>query len=386
MSDQGYGQQPGSYPPQLPDGAMTPTPQTPQPGTYPQPPPAQPQYPQPQSPDPQYPQPQYPQPQYPQPGGAPYGQAPQGQYGQPPAIPPAPKKRTGLIVGIIVGVLFLCALGGCAGLLLFASGSSSNSTDEATAKLAEKHYSAAMDAVDRADKSLTGVAGKTPAEVSVVVVSANRELRVGRDEIAAAKVAAEQLKESQGKTDYLVSVAAATKTLDAIQDMLVFMDTANGMAAKSAEAARLASAANDQLDYAVSRANGGSYGDMRRQALAASTNYTKAALLFREAAKLDPSAGLEKAAVYSDKRKAQADVVARMADEGKAGKVSAYNADIKRQAALGAQAKAAGVPAIVSDPNWGKSRLAVVTKTVEDAAKIADDQHAKALQELGLSK
>lgn len=355
MSDQGFGQQPGGYPPQQPGGNMAPPPPPPPPGTFPQPPSVVPQAP-----------------------ATP-------RYAQPPVTPQAPKKRTGLIVGIVVGVLFLCALGGCAGLFLFAS-SSSNSASKATVVQAEKHYSAAMDAVDRADKSLTGVAGKSPADVSVVVITANKEIRTGRDEVAAAKVSAEQLKDSQGKADYLASVAAATKTLDAIQDMLAYMDVANGMASKATEAAKLASTANDQLNRAVGRANGGNYADMRRQAQAAATNYTKAALIFREAAKLDPTAGLEKAAVYCDKRKAEADIVTRMADEGRAGKLSAYNADIAKQTALGKQAQAAGVPAIVSDPNWGKTRLAAVSKTVEDAAKLADELHAKGLKELGVGQ
>jgi hypothetical protein len=376
MSDQGTGQPPTGYPPQPPGGGMAPPPPPPPPGAFPQQPAATP-----------------PQPQYPPPGPPAYTpqqpvQPPQPQYGQPQAPPPAPKKkRTGLIIALIVGLLLLCGIGGCAGIVFFAASSSSTSSaDKTLVTQAETHFSAAMDAVDRADKALTGAASQPPAQVTIVVASANKELRTGRDEIAAAKVSAEQLKDSQGKTDYLASVAAAAKTLDALQDMLAVMDSTNGMAAKAAEAGKLAAAANDQLDYAVSRANGGSYGDMRKQAQAAATNYTKAALLFREAAKLDPSAGLDKAALYCDKRKAQADVVTRMAGEGKARKVSAYNADIKRQAELGKQAQAVGVPAIVSDPNWGKSRLEAVTKAVEEAAKQADELRAKALKELGITQ
>ena len=37
----------------------------------------------------------------------------------------------------------------------------------------------------------------------------------------------------------------------------------------------------------------------------AASNYTKAALLFRQADKIDPTAGLKKAAVYSEKRSSQ---------------------------------------------------------------------------------
>ena len=108
-------------------------------------------------------------------------------------------------------------------------------------------------------------------------------------------------------------------------------------------------------------------------------------MLFREAHALDVSAGFDKAAIYAEKRKLEADVVARMADEGKANHVSAYNSDIKKQAALGKQAEAAGTPAIVSDPNWAENRLADVGNKIDAAAKQADDLRTKALKELGIN-
>ena len=124
---------------------------------------------------------------------------------------------------------------------------------------------------------------------------------------------------------------------------------------------------------------------MRTDAVSASTNYTKAGVLFRDAHALDPTAGLDKAAKYAEKRKLQADVVVRMGEEGKAGRVSAYNGDIKKQAALGKQAQDAGTPAIVSDPNWAENRLADIGSRIDAAAKQADELRSKALKELGLT-
>ena len=90
--------------------------------------------------------------------------------------------------------------------------------------------------------------------------------------------------------------------------------------------------------------------------------------------------------MYTRKRKQQSDIVVRMAEAGKAGRLSAYNADIKKQAALGKAAMAAGLPAILTDPNWAKNRLEVLGKAIMADAEQADTLRKKALEELGYSK
>jgi hypothetical protein len=331
---------------------------------------------------------------FPQPGAGQPGAAPGGpQPGMPPQQPlaggPQPGKPAGsknrglLIVGAIVGVLALCALGACA--LGFGTLIGGQSNTNQTTTLSEQHFSAAMKDVEAATASLEKTANGSPADVKTAIASATKQLRDGRDEIAKATASAEQLKDSPGRTDYLNSLKAATATLDALQDMVAYLDTANGMAQKASQAGDLTKSANKSLSAAISAGNGSRYSTMRSQAVSAVTNYTKAALLFREAHALDPSAGFNKAAAYAEKRKLQADVVVRMAEEGKAGRISAYNADIKKQAALSKQAEAVGEPAIVSDPNWAANRLADIGKKIEEAAKLADDLRAKALKELGVT-
>jgi hypothetical protein len=99
------------------------------------------QYGQPQYAPPQ-PQPQFQPPAQPQYGQPQYGQ-PQGQFGPPPAPPfgygqpaaPAPRKRrTGLVVGIVVGVVVLAGLAVGA---IFLFGSKSLDTAKAQTKIAE---------------------------------------------------------------------------------------------------------------------------------------------------------------------------------------------------------------------------------------------------------
>ena len=172
------------------------------------------------------------------------------------------------------------------------------------------------------------MSGSSQAETKAAIADANNQLRSGRDEVVAAQVAIESLSDSAGKTDYQKSLEAAKGTLGSLQDMVAYVDTASGMAEKAVQGAALAKSANKSLSDAVDSGNSRSYSRMRSQAVAASTAYTKAALLFTQAHVLDPTAGLDKAAAYAQKRKLQADIVVRMADEGRASRISAYNADI----------------------------------------------------------
>jgi hypothetical protein len=356
MSDQ-FGQQPPSPYSQPTPGGMAPPPPPPPPGMFPQP---------------GAPQHGFPPPGAPQPGMPSRG-----------ARPPSPKKRTGLIVGAIVAALALCGIGACVlGIGVLSSGTA----DKSAINLAEQHFNSAMNDVQGASTSLEKLSNAPSPDVTTAIASATRQLRDGRDEIAKATASAEQLKDSAGRTDYLNSLKAATATFDALQDMVAYLDTANGMATKAKQAGDLARAANKSLNAAVDSGNSRKYTAMRAQAVSASTNYTKAAVIFREAQALDVTAGFDKAAAYADKRKAQADIVVRMAEEGKAGRLSAYNADIKKQAALSKQAEAVGMPAIVSDPNWAQNRLADLSKRIDAAAGQADSLRAKALKELGVTK
>lgn len=350
-------QEPSSPFPPLAPGGMAPPPPPPPPGVFDQPTAPLPEY---ETSDtgPAEPQPQ-------------------------PEVEPPKRTRVGLIIGGVVALILLCALGACAiGVVAF----NDSNSQKNTITLAEQHFTIAMNNVDSATISIKKASAGSQAEVKAAITDANEKLRQGRDEIAKATAQAEQLKDSQGKTDYINGLKAATATFDALQDMVAYLDAANGMVGKAVQAAALTKEGNKAMNNAIAAGNASRYSAMRSFGVTASTDYTKAALLFREAHAIDPSAGLDKAAVYAEKRKLQADVVVRMADEGKAGRLSAYNSDIKKQAALAKQAEAAGTPAIVSDPNWAANRLEQISTKIDAAAKLADDMRSKALKELGFSQ
>jgi hypothetical protein len=347
---------------------------------FPEQPPAQPPAQQPVAP----PQPAYSQPQ----PGYPTAQPPgtQSPYGQAPPQQPPAKKGKGGMIALIVAIVVMCGLISCGvlGYSLFQSGAS----DTASIQQAETHLDAAVTAVEVATAQLDSLNQGSPstADINAIVVKTDSQLQTARDEIASARAIAEQWKDSQGKTDSLASLAASTATLDALQDLVAYVDTASGMLGKATQAGKATAAGNAALNAAVQAGNKSRYSTMRNKAQSAQTNYVKAALLFREAHKLDTSAGLDKAAKYADLRKKQADVVVRMAAEGQARRYSAYNADIKKMNSYSKAAEKVGTPAIVEDESWAQKRLAELEKVITEASEKADSLRKQALTELGYTK
>lgn len=282
--------------------------------------------------------------------------------------------RARVAVTIAVLVLALVALAGCSAL--------AGNDDAEFISTAESHYAAAQTAVGDATTAIEGASGD---DAAAAIGKAEDALRTGRDEIAAARVAIEQIEDSQGKTDYLASLDAATQALDGLEDLLGYLNTANDLTGKMQEASDVASEAHDDLNNAISSGNSEKYSTMKKQATAARDGFDKAAEMFRAAHELDTSAGLDKAAEYADKRKAQAVVVIRMAGEGKANKTSAYNKSIDEMNKLGKAAEKIGEPAIVSEETWVEDRLSSLTDSVVAAGAKADDLHAKAATALGLN-
>ena len=294
---------------------------------------------------------------------------------------PKKKGKSGLVIGIIAVVL-LCAIVSCGaiGLSLFKGGSVSKSS----IAQAEQHFSAALSAVEKANGSIQSLGSNASAsKVSGVVSDTNSSLRTARDEIAAARAIADGWKEVPGKSDYQAGLASANDALDSMQDLVAYLDTASGMMTKSKQAAKEANSGIDALNAAIHAGNRNSYSTMRGKAVSASGHYVQAALLFREAHKLDKSAGLDKAARYCDLRKKQAGIIVRMASEGQTHRYSAYNADIKRMNAASKAAVKIGAPAIVSDTSWAQKRLAALGKKISDAADKADKLRAQGLKALG---
>jgi hypothetical protein len=315
---------------------------------------------------------------------------PQGAGAYPPQAPipqqspqsPPKKKRTGLIIGIVVGILALCGAGA------LAVGVSVISADAEQKKLvatSEAHLSAALGHAKDIGSSVEK-GGSNPAGLDAVAADAQKKLQSGRDEVAKATGSAEQLKESQGRTDYLSSMKSLMEVFDALQEGVAYLGTLSSVLTKVEDGAKLITSGSDAVNDAISAGNSKKYTTMRQKATSAKASFTKAAALFRQAHAAEPTAGLDKLAQYCDKRKQQADVVIRMAGEGKAGRVAGYNADIKKQSALFNEAQKIGGQTKASDTKWLEERFAQYVEKAEAAAEKADTLREKALKELGYSE
>lgn len=320
---------------------------------------------------------------YPQPGPGTPPPPPPGMYPPtgtmtPPPQPPK-KKRTGLIIAIVAVILGVCALGACGVGIAALSG---NNSDQEAITVAEGHLQKAVNNAESIIGS-TKKATNDAAGITAMVTDAQKKLRAGRDEVATAKAAVEGMKDSQGKTDYLNALKSVTEVFDALEDALAYLGTLSGMASKTQQAATLIPAANDNLNDAITSGNLSKYSAMKSKATAARDKYAKAEGLMREAHAIAPAAGLNNLATYCQKRKEEAKVVIRMAGEGKAGKISAYNADIKKQKALFAEAERARGKVNLSDSTWIETAMAQYVDRANAAAKQADTLREKALKEFG---
>lgn len=316
-----------------------------------------------------------PPPPPPPPGLFPESPAPQPADQQ----PPANRSGRGWIIGGVIALVLLCALVSCAtvGAIAFSGGG-----DKAAVRQAEKHLSAAMSAVSSATASIESA---NTGNSAVVVISAQKSVQQAHDELIAAKVAAEQIKDEQARTDYLGALDAGSQAVDGLGALVAYMGTANGMAKQLQSAASVGSKAGDDLNAAIQAGNAGNYGKMKMKAKAATSEFARAEALFSAANRLDKTAGLVQAVAYAKKRRAQAALLLKMASEGSAGSISAYNRNVGKMNALGRQAAAIHAPAIVDDPNWVTKRLSVIEKEITDAADKADLLRAKALKEIGLA-
>lgn len=284
------------------------------------------------------------------------------------------------MIVLVVALVLACTVFACigaVGLGLYGGAAEKQETVEQ----AEGHWNKATQALEQA----SGLLGESKDQgATEAAKTADKELRVLRDELAASRASIEALDADEaGRSEYLASLDAANKAADGLQDMLAYIVTADQMTQGISNAAASAKSGNSQLEKAIDAANGKKWAAMERAAKTASTAYSSAISGFKAAHKLDPRAGLDKAAAYCASRKKQADLVVKMAADGKAGRWSAYNVKVDQQAALDQKAEKTKEPDIVTDPNWVENRLSSLGDAISEAGEKADELHLDALRKLG---
>lgn len=280
----------------------------------------------------------------------------------------------------IAVVLVLLALAGVGFAVALAMGSQ-RSADAKVIGVAESHFALAMEQAKTISESVEDATGDDVTETASTAKldQASDAVEAGRAEIEAARAAIRQLDASEGRTLYMKSLDSAEEAFEALADLVDYARTTTGVYARMNAAADLASTANKQLNDAVSAGNKGDYSAMNTTGEAARTSFLKAAKLFDEAQALDPSSELKYSAQYARLRQEQAELVMRMAADGKAGRLSAYNDAVAKLQKLDAKAEDVPQPAIVADPTLTARRIDALNAAITSAAARADRQHAEAL-------
>jgi hypothetical protein len=352
-----------------------------QPGSMPPPDPVPPQ---PYPPQP-YPPAQTPQaaPGYPQPGAYPagYTEQPAGYAGyQQPA--PAPKKRkTGLIIGIIA-VIMLCGILSCAiaGVALFAAGGN----DKKAVMQAEEHWGKATDSIGVAGDSLRKTAGASTDDARTALGEVEGALRTARDEVAASRTIIEPLSDSEGKKLYLASLDQATLSIDKTENLMTTLGVITQLTDQVQSAVDKIKSGHSDLKSSVKAGNRSSYSKMESEARSAGSKLAEAIGILKAAEKLDGSTDLAGAIAYVKVLKTQADLLEAMARYGRSGRVSKYNATIKKLKALDKKADKIKVPSVITDKDWASKRIEKVTTEIADAFGKADELHNQALAAYGI--
>lgn len=305
---------------------------------------------------------------------------PPAQWGQPPAAvqPPARKRKVWLIV-VIALVILVCVPALCLGTFAVSAMREKAQVNEAVA-LAEQHYDAATDSLEAASTAMEsfGTDGGTDS-----ADDAESKIRASRDEIAAARAAIEALDDSDGKKNYLASLDSATSALDGVEGLIGTLRVLSQLSDQIADGTKAIKSADGLLDAAIDAGNDGKYSTMKSKASSASSRYATALAIFNAAHKLEPAAGLDTVVSYVKLRKQQADLAVRMASDGKAGRISAYNKQVATQRSLDKKAEKTGEPEIVKDPEWFQTRVAEQQAYFEAAGQEADALRTEALKQLG---
>lgn len=340
----------------------------------------------PYGPPPGYSEPVAPGAPVPQPPAPPVPPTPQG-YAQPPQpgyapVPPPAKKRNTAVIVIVVLAVIGCMVAACIGAVAFGVLGDQAKTRKAV-ESAEAHLDAATEELEASTGDLNAFLedGNSDSEAKV-----SQQMRATRDELSAARAAIEPLEESEGKTAYLGSLDAATEAVEGVETILGTVSVIMRLSTEIERGGESVATGNSALDSAISAANRKDFSTMKAKARAASRAYAAGIAIFTAADKLEPEAGLLEVVAYAKLRKKQAEIIAKMADEGRAGRTASYNKLVDEQAALDSKAEKTGTPAIVSDPKWAEGQVAEQQKAFEEAAERADTLRAQALKAFGMAE
>lgn len=283
---------------------------------------------------------------------------------------PSPVRRVGKgwVVAVFVAVAGLLALAACGAFVVLPAMRDRAALEERVRE-ADRHYGAAVKRVE----AVAVVTEDTEATLESQASSANAGLDAAAAELDDARATLEQLGPSEARDTYLSGLDEAEKGLGALREAVEFLDRAGGILRRVEAAAEAARTARQRLNEAIALANQDKYDAAKAKAGEGERLLKDAESSYRQAHEIDREAGLDKAAAHVAKQREEAVLLQRMADLGKAGKVSDYNDTISRVTKLRAEVDKLPQPEIVTDPDWAKKRMTSVGARVERHLGRADE-------------
>jgi hypothetical protein len=284
----------------------------------------------------------------------------------------------------VLGVLLVCcALSSC-GALWGAGVFNGRAKTEAAFKAADVHWALAATELtkvnDTVDKFSKVDAKNVAGSLTKLATEGEKGVVKAKDQLAQAKAALAEVEKSKSKTTYLAAVAEADAALVKMQALFAYVKHLGKLYGLAASGKAKVVIGNANLSSAVRAANKGNYKDTKRYASRASDAYSAAANDFAAGNVLDKSAGFKETLAYTAKVKAEADVLAQVADAGAKNQVASYNTLAKKQADLQAQVNKMPQGAILENPKWANAALDDLLGSIKKHITQAEALHAAALK------
>jgi len=305
----------------------------------------------------------------------------------PPTDTPPKKKRTGLWIGLVAGIIVMFLLCACVAVSLGGFfGGAAKTRESYTA--AEEHYAAAgaaLDGIKDLPTKLESVddpkmmSDQYVAEVEPAVAAAQTEL-----DAAAAEL--ESVDDSEAKRAYLASLKAADAALAELTAMSVQIQQIGALGSGLGDVGPKFEDANKSLDSAVSSAEDEDWGDARSACDKASDQYGEVEKALRALDKENPKLGFDSLIADVVLRKKAAAKLLEATQAGDAGSAGRYNSTIKDFNALAAKTGKADIPAFIDDPNVLLKEFWVSYKGVNEKLLAAEAAHSKAADAIEAGK
>lgn len=258
-------------------------------------------------------------------------------------------KHSALVVTLIVVIVLIATALGVGWYVL----SVQEQSKQELAAEADEHLVAAGKAVDQIDEGWEEFALSKSEETSEAfesgVQSTSALVTTARTELDMSAHAIDQLPESEYKTEYLAAIGLSRESLDAYEQLFTGMGDTMEISRRLAELGDEMDVSRTALNEAVEQIDNGRYSDGGEKAARAQNSYETVAELYLELAEEHPDSEADKLAAIAQKNAVQAGYAVEMAEQGRIGSVSEFNAYVDKYAAVNDEIRELPLPSWAVD-------------------------------------